>query len=140
MSPAIGQRVWNTQPVGGVKGDGISPRSARGARVPLDPRIRDRRRIQQRLGIGMQRALIDLVAIRELHDAPEIHHRHTVGDMAHHREIVRDEQDKSARAVPADPPSRLMIWPWIETSSAETGSSQTMKLGSSASARAIPTR
>ena len=28
-----------------------------------------------------------------------------------------------------------MIWPWIETSRAETGSSQTMKDGSSASAR-----
>ena len=36
--------------------------------------------------------------------------------------------------------SRLMIWPWIETSSAETGSSHTMKVGSSASARAMPTR
>jgi hypothetical protein len=33
-----------------------------------------------------------------------------------------------------------MIWPWIDTSSAETASSQTMNDGSMASARAIPTR
>ena len=32
-SPAIGQRVWNTQPDGGLKGEGISPLSARGARA-----------------------------------------------------------------------------------------------------------
>ncbi|MNC91774.1 hypothetical protein D3C83_80880 [compost metagenome] len=36
--------------------------------------------------------------------------------------------------------SRLMIWAWIETSSAETGSSHTMKDGRIASARAMPTR
>ena len=33
-----------------------------------------------------------------------------------------------------------MICAWIETSSAETGSSQTMKSGLSASARAMPMR
>ena len=31
-----------------------------------------------------------------------------------------------------------MIWAWIETSSAEIGSSQTMKSGEVASARAMP--
>ena len=31
-----------------------------------------------------------------------------------------------------------MIWAWIETSSAETGSSQTISLGRSAIALAIP--
>jgi hypothetical protein len=36
--------------------------------------------------------------------------------------------------------SRLMICAWIETSSAETGSSATMKSGLTASARAIPIR
>ena len=36
--------------------------------------------------------------------------------------------------------SRLRIWAWIETSSAETGSSQMISFGPSASARAIPIR
>ena len=33
-----------------------------------------------------------------------------------------------------------MIWAWIETSSAETGSSATISFGFSESARAIPIR
>ena len=33
-----------------------------------------------------------------------------------------------------------MTWAWIDTSRAETGSSQTMSLGRSASARAMPMR
>ena len=33
-----------------------------------------------------------------------------------------------------------MTWAWIETSSAETGSSQTISFGSTASARAMPMR
>ena len=36
--------------------------------------------------------------------------------------------------------SRLMICAWIDTSSAETGSSHTINDGSMASARAMPTR
>jgi hypothetical protein len=36
--------------------------------------------------------------------------------------------------------NRLITWAWIETSSAETGSSAISKLGSSASARAMPMR
>ncbi len=37
-------------------------------------------------------------------------------------------------------PSRLMTCAWMDTSSAETGSSATMSFGFSASARAIPMR
>jgi hypothetical protein len=36
--------------------------------------------------------------------------------------------------------SRFRIWAWIETSSAETGSSQIRSFGESARARAIPIR
>ncbi len=36
--------------------------------------------------------------------------------------------------------SRLTTWAWIDTSSADTGSSQTMSFGRSAMARAIPMR
>ena len=38
------------------------------------------------------------------------------------------------------PRSRLSTWAWIETSSADTGSSATSSLGSSAIARATPIR
>ena len=31
------------------------------------------------------------VAVADLHDAPEVHHRDAVGDVPHHREVVRDE-------------------------------------------------
>ncbi len=36
--------------------------------------------------------------------------------------------------------SRLTTWAWMDTSSAETGSSATISLGSRASARATPMR
>ena len=36
--------------------------------------------------------------------------------------------------------SRFKIWDWIETSNAETGSSQTMKSGERERARAMPMR
>ena len=68
-SPAIGQRVWNTQPEGGVKGEGISPLSARGARAALYQRVGDRRGVEQRLGIGMQRPGIELVAVGDFGNA-----------------------------------------------------------------------
>src|SRR5215216_6396416 len=50
------------------------------------------RRREQRLGIGMMRRPEDLGLRTDLDDAPEIHHRHTVGDVTHDGEIVRYEQ------------------------------------------------
>jgi hypothetical protein len=40
----------------------------------------------------MQRVVEQLVAIGQLDDAAEIHHRDTLTEMPHHREIVGDEQ------------------------------------------------
>ena len=40
----------------------------------------------------MERPRVELVAVGDLGDAAEIHHRDPVGDVAHDREIVRDEQ------------------------------------------------
>src|ERR1700687_4405958 len=49
----------------GGRGQGRRNLAAQRPRSPrtLDPRVRDRRRIQQGLGIGVQRALIDLVTV-----------------------------------------------------------------------------
>ena len=61
---------------------------------------------------------------------PEVHHRDRVGEVAHHAQVVGDEQH---RGVPRDcwrSSSRLRIAACTETSSADTGSSQTTSSGS----------
>ena len=47
-----------------------------------------------------------------------------VGEMAHHREVVRDEQHRRARASSCSSTSRLSTCACTDTSSADTGSSQ----------------
>jgi hypothetical protein len=54
-------------------------------------------------------------------------------------QVVRDEQVAEAESC-CRSDSRLSTWAWIDTSSAETGSSQMISLGRSASARATPIR
>ena len=47
----------------------------------------------------MQRVIEQLVAIRQLDDAAEIHHGYALTEMPHHREIVGDEQVSEAEAL-----------------------------------------
>ncbi len=47
----------------------------------------------------MQRAVEQRIAIRQLDDAPEIHHGDAVAEMPHDRQIMRDEQIGQAQAV-----------------------------------------
>ena len=42
----------------------------------------------------MQGAVADRVARPDLHDLAEVHHRHPVADVAHDREVVRDEKER----------------------------------------------
>ena len=37
-------------------------------------------------------AVIDLVAAGQLHDDAQVHHGHAVADVAHHGEVMGDEQ------------------------------------------------
>ena len=67
------------------------------------------------------------------------HHRHAIGDLRHHPEIMGDEQDGGAVAA-CSSLSRRRICAWVVTSSAVVGSSAMMSAGSSASAIAIITR
>ena len=50
-----------------------------------------RHRRHERLGVRVDRALVDLVLVAHLHDPPQVHHGHPVGDVAHHRQVVGDE-------------------------------------------------
>src|SRR5579859_1015742 len=60
--------------------------------LALDRRIRDRHGRKQRLGVRMQWAFVQKVARGQLDDLADVHHRHAIADVAHHRQIVRDEQ------------------------------------------------
>ena len=132
-----GQRGWRWQPGGGSIGLGTSPcrmvrsRRARGA-APGSPRAAPACRG------GAARRRCSSVG-RGLDDAAEIHHRDAVGDVLHHREIVRDEDVGEAEPL-LQVRSRFRICARIDTSSADTGSSQTISFGSTASARAMAMR
>ena len=92
MSWAIQQRVRKRQPDGGSIGLGTSPNSL--------IRLRARSRSGSGIGIADSSAwvygcagdVVDLVAGADLDDLAEVHHGDTVGDVAHHRQVVGDEQ------------------------------------------------
>lgn len=79
------------------------------------------------------------VGVRVLDDLAQIHHRHSIRDVADHTEVVGDEQVGQAELV-------LQLLEQVddlsltETSSAETGSSAMINLGRKANARAMPMR
>jgi adenylate cyclase len=62
------------------------------ALFPLHPRVRDRHRSQQRLGVRMQWPGEQRPLVGALDDPAEIHHRDAMADVLDHSKIVRDEQ------------------------------------------------
>src|SRR5579859_1895793 len=58
----------------------------------FDHRIRDRNRTQERPGVRVQRLLVESVAGGDLDNLADVHHRHAVRDVAHHTQVMRDEQ------------------------------------------------
>jgi len=103
-----------------------------------DPWSRAARREQCRR-VGMLRVVVDRPLSPSSTMRPEVHHRDAVRDLANHRQVVRDE-DVGEIEVLLQVRSRFSTCAWIETSSAETGSSHTISFGESASARATPMR
>ena len=95
---------------------------------------------QQLAGVLVLRPLEEGFAGAGLHDPPVTHDRDEVADVPHDREVVGDEEVGETPSSACRSMSRLRIWPWTETSRAETGSSQMMRSGSRASARAMPIR
>lgn len=100
-------------------------------------RIRDRG--DQGLRIWMRRSLEDVAPAAGLHDAAEIHHRDPVAHMFDHTEVVADHDVGEAEAF-LQFQQQIDDLARIETSSAETGSSQMTIFGLRISARAIPMR
>ena len=138
ISCACGQRGWNGQPDGRSMGLGGSPRSEAGANGAIG--IDVRHGSQQRAGVGMLGRREHILGRADLHDAAQIHHRDLPAQVPHHAEIVRDEDERTDSSGAATPSSRLRICAWIETSSAATHSSAMIRRGSTARARAMPTR
>ena len=95
--------------------------------------IRDRHCRQQRTGVGMNGAFIEFIRIRRFHHSSQIHNGNSVRNMPYDQQVVSPSFSCSSSNM-------LMTCAWMETSSAETASSQTMNLGSTASALAIPIR
>ena len=123
VSPARWQRVkWpgaisrrpaprpGSAPRRGGSADGSSSRTAVGRARHLaaqdavggaHARIGDRHGAHQRRRVGMLRLAEDRVGRRQLDQLADIHHGDAVGDVAHHRQVVGDEQEGRASAAPA---------------------------------------
>ena len=96
---------------------------------------------QQLLGIGRLRRARGERRRRHLLDAAaELHHQQPLAHMRDDGEVVADEDIGQPALLRAAPASRFSTSAWIETSSAEVGSSSSRIVGSSTSARAIATR
>jgi hypothetical protein len=59
--------------------------------------IRDGYSREERLCVGVERPLVKFISVRYLHQPSQIHYCHTVADMAHHREVMRDEEIGDAK-------------------------------------------
>ena len=94
---ACGQRVWKRQPVGGLNGLGTSPCSIMRVVRKAGIWLGDRR--QQRLGIGVQRPVVERLLVGDLDQLAEIHHRDAVADVLHHRKVMGNEQIGEAEAL-----------------------------------------
>ena len=51
----------------------------------------------------MPRVVVEVVGRRDLDDLAEVHHRDPVADVAHDREVVRDEEVGQAELAAAGP-------------------------------------
>ena len=132
-------RVWNRQPEGGAAGDGTSPRRM----------IRRRRDSMAGSGIGMADRSATVYgwsgsALRSRDDASSTIRPRYITAIRSLMCCTTDRSWAMNRYVspnwPCSRSRRLMIWAWIETSSALIGSSATIRSGLTASARATPMR
>ncbi len=82
------------------------PRQQNPRPLPLPFRIRNRHRRQQRLRVRMPRRREHLVHRPCLDRTAEVHHTHPVGDVPHHRQIVRDEEVRRPQLL-LEPPKKI---------------------------------
>ncbi len=90
----LGRRAARVKVAAGRRRGGAGHVAGQHHRAPpfLDHGVGDRHRRKQRLGVGVQGLAVELVVDGELDDATQVHHGDPVGDVAHDREIVGDEQ------------------------------------------------
>ena len=136
-SMQLAQRVWNLQPEGGLAGDGIDPSST--MRLNLGVRIRNGDGREQRLGVGVQRIAENIRRSTVLHQVAQVHHAYRVGDMLHHAQVMGDKEICQVVFF-LQFPQQVNDLAWMDTSRADTGSSQTTNSGFSARARAMQIR
>jgi hypothetical protein len=86
--------------------------------------------------MGLQ---VDAVAVADLDDLAEVHHRDLGAEVPHDGQVVGDEEERDVELL-LDPLKQVDHLAWIDTSSAETGSSATSSLGFRVRARAMPMR
>ena len=75
-----------------VRGRGQVAREQDLLALVLDHRVRDRDRGHQRARVGVQRRRVELAGLRLLDQPAEVHHADPVADVAHHREVVGDDE------------------------------------------------
>ena len=102
----------------------------------LSLRIRNRNRGEERLRIGVKRIGKEILRIAELHNISKIHNTDRIGNMFHYGKVMGDKEIRQFELL-------LQILQKVnylclnDTSSAETGSSQTTNSGFKAKALAI---
>ena len=87
----------------------------------------------------MSRPLENISRRTRFDDCAEVHHEHAVGEMPDSLEIMADEQVTES-PLALDTARSCRMRRRVETSSEAVGSSRTTIFGSTASARAMPTR
>ena len=91
------QRVWKRQPLGRVERARDVAAEDDPAPMLLDRRVRDRDGRQQCHRVRVERAAVELGGGGDLDDAPEVHHRDAVADVANRGEVVRDDEIRQTR-------------------------------------------
>ena len=84
-------------------------------------------------------SMVNFFSCAHLHQMSQVHYADPVGDGLDHCQIVADKKIRNVQVLWISL-RILMIWAWIDTSSAEIGSSQTMNLGLSARVLAMEIR
>ena len=96
-SITLGQRLAKRQPGCTFTGEGISPRISALSRARSVRGVRLWVGADQELGVGVFWREEHAVRRPQFHQRAEIHHRHAVGDVAHHRQVVGDEQQRETQ-------------------------------------------
>ena len=73
---------------------GIFLRLRRSGSCALGTRVRDGNRAHQRLRIRVRRVCEHLTRRTDLNQTPPVHHAHPITQKLHHREVVRDEEER----------------------------------------------